>query len=112
MLQPNDIGRLFATLQAAYGHSWAHKSDAIPIWQEKLRNFDRIEIMKAANEAVEAYPDFPPSVGQFLVVLNKAKPRANTYLPPPSYDKANADKAWADMERLAGRKLRPDEETI
>ena len=109
MLQTNDVGILFATLQAAYGHSWAHKADAIPIWQEKLRGYSFDQVMRAASKAIDNYPNFPPSVGQLLEILKADNPRrVTTYLPPPPFDEANANKAWEDMEKLAGRKLRPD----
>tara|TARA_Y100001968_G_scaffold311034_2_gene332597 strand:- start:390 stop:716 length:327 start_codon:yes stop_codon:yes gene_type:complete len=108
VLQTNDVGRLFATLQAAYGHSWAHKADAIPVWQEKLKGHSFDQIMRAANKAIDRHPNFPPSVGQLLEILKADKPRATTYLPPPPFDEANANKAWDNMEKLAGRKLRPD----
>ena len=80
MLQTNDIGVLFASLQAAYGHSWAHKSDAIPIWQAKLNEFSAHQVMSAASEAIEKHPDFPPSVGQLLDILKSHKPRPTTFL--------------------------------
>jgi hypothetical protein len=80
MIDANDIGKLFATLQAAYGHSWAHKSDAIPVWHAKLKKFGFSEIMKAASEAIESYPDYPPSVGQLIEIIKKGKPRVSTFI--------------------------------
>jgi len=106
MLQTNDIGVLFATLQAAYGHQWPHKADAIPVWQAKLAGFEANEVMVAAGIAIEKYPNFPPSIGQLIEIIKANKPRITTYLPAPPFDEQNADKAWTDMEKLAGRKLR------
>ena len=80
MLQTNDIGVLFATLQAAYGHQWAHKADAIPVWQAKLDGFTPQEIMSAASEAIEKHAEFPPSVGQFLDILKAHSLRGTTYI--------------------------------
>ena len=107
MLQTDDIGRLFSVMQAAYGHQWPHKADAIPVWQAKLRGFGSQSVMKAADVAIEAYPDFPPSVGQVLEILRAGRSRTTKYLPAPAFDPANADKAWDHMEKLAGRRLRP-----
>ena len=104
MLQTNDIGKLFATLQAAYGHQWAHKADAIPIWQTKLQNFSFPEVMSAASKAVEDHPNFPPSVGQFLAILKADKPRTATYLPAPPFDQQNHDKSIAYMNMLRNMK--------
>lgn len=89
MLQTDDIGRLFAVLQAEYGYKWAHKADAIPVWQEKLRSFDVKQVMRAAAAAPDLYPDNPPTVGQLLAILRREKPRANTYLPAPKLSTAN-----------------------
>ena len=107
-LLTDDIGRLFAVFQAAYGHQWAHKADAIPVWQAKLDGFDLQSIMAAAGKAIEEHPNFPPSIGQLLQILMADRPGITTYLPPPPFDQANADKAWDHMERLAGRRLRPE----
>lgn len=106
MLQTNDIGVLFATLQAAYGHQWPHNADAIPVWQTKLAGFEANEIMTAASIAIEKHPNFPPSIGQLIDIIKANKPRITTYLPPPPFDEKNAEKSWQDMEKLAGRKLR------
>ncbi len=75
MLQTNDVGVLFASLQAAYGHKFAHQADAIPIWQNALRRYSAKEIMRAANAAVLQYADYPPTLGQFVRLLNESAPR-------------------------------------
>ena len=82
MLLTNDIGVLFASLQAAYGHKFAHQVDAIPIWQNALRHHSVKEIMRGANKAVFEYPDFPPTLGQFVRLVDEAAPR----LPDPNSD--------------------------
>ena len=82
MLQTNDVGVLFASLQAVYGHKFAHQSDAIPIWQHALRDCSVKDIMRGANTAVLDYPDFPPTLGQFVRLLDEAAPR----LPNPDAD--------------------------
>ena len=88
MLQTNDIGVLFATLQACYGHKWAHKSDAIPVWQNALSRFTLPQLMLGADRARKEFPDFPPSLGQFADLCGP-RARANTYLPPPKASKAH-----------------------
>ena len=87
MLQTNDIGVLFAALQACYGHKFAHQADAIPIWLNALRKYSVKEIMRGANAAVLAYSDFPPTLGQFLRLLNESAPRM------PSADGENSAQA-------------------
>ena len=87
MLQTNDVGVLFASLQAAYGHKFAHQADAIPIWLNALRRYSAKEVMRAANVAVLQYADYPPTLGQFLRLLNESAPRL------PSADGENSAQA-------------------
>ena len=113
LLRSNDIGKLFAVLRSAYGHQWPHQSDAMPVWYAKLKAFTADQIMSAASKAIEEHPDFPPSLGQIIKIIRSEGvsnfiPHASTYLPPQPYDKANAEKAWMHMEKLADRKLRPN----
>ncbi len=113
MARSNDIGKAFAVLRSAYGHQWPHQSDAIPVWYTKLKVFSADQIMSAVSKAIEVHPDFPPSLGQIIKIIRSEGvsnfiPRASTNLPPQPYDKANAEKAWMQMEKLAGRKLRPN----
>lgn len=84
MLQTNDLGALFASLQAVYGHKWAHQADAIPIWQNALRQYSVKDIVRGANAAVLEYPDFPPTLGQFRRLVNESVPR----LPCPDDERA------------------------
>ena len=83
MLQTNDIGELFSQMQGAYGTRWQIGADAIPIWQKGLHGVTRQEMLKAAAVCVTNYPDFPPSLGQFLSACNAQRPRPSTYLPAP-----------------------------
>ena len=96
MLQTNDIGVLFATLQAAYGHQWPHKADVIPVWQAKLNNYDVKEVLIAAGVAIEKYPDFPPSIGQLIEIIRSNKPRATTYLED---QRPNGRMSYADWKK-------------
>ena len=87
MLQTDDLGVLFASLQAVYGHKWAHQADAIPIWQNALRRYSAKEVMRAANATVLQYADYPPTLGQFLRLLDESAPRL------PSADGENSAQA-------------------
>lgn len=98
MLQTNDMGVLFATLQAAYGNQWKHGADSIPVWQEKLRGFERNDVMRAASDAIEKHPDFPPTVGQIISILKSYQPRRSTYLPPPK----SGNMSYADWKKANG----------
>lgn len=90
MLSTADIGVLFASMQAAYGHRWAHGSDAIPVWLRAIGGFNRADLERATKQAIETHTDFPPSLGQFVKIIEGPPKRANTYLPPPKMDKRKA----------------------
>ena len=86
MLQTHEMGTLFATMQASYGHRWAHKADAIPVWQRKLERFSFDRVMWAADQSPDVSPEHPPSVGQFVGICEgrHRTPAWNTpKLPPP-----------------------------
>ncbi len=100
MLQTDDVGNLFACLQAAYGHTWAHRADAVPIWQAALKDFSAQQVMSAANKAIEKYKDFPPTLPQFVEIVQGRKERVTTCLPPAPFDQVNHDKAMRKMRQL------------
>jgi hypothetical protein len=88
MLQTDDIGEIFAQLQAAYGRQWTQGADAIPVWQRALKGISRSEILAAVPRCVSDYPDYPPSLGQFKAVCLANRPRATKYLPAPKESQA------------------------
>lgn len=74
MLTSTDIGELFSQMQAAYGHSWAHKANAMPLWGKMLGGFGRQDVLAAVPKALKTYPDYPPSVGQFADLVEYNTP--------------------------------------
>ena len=92
MLTDSDVGQLFAQMQAAYGHQWAHKSDAIPMWKRALGGFSANDVFNAVGKAVKVYPDFPPSLGQFAGMVEYSTPA----LPGPN----NAHENIATADRI------------
>jgi len=100
MLQTDDVGNLFACLQAAYGHTWAHKADAVPVWQAALKNFSAEQVMTAANVVVERYKDFPPTLPQFVEIVQGRKERVTTYLPPRSFRPSEPRQSHAEDEAI------------
>ena len=102
MLQTNDIGVLFATLRSGYGSRWTQGANDIPHWQKVLDGWSVQEIMSAADTATKHYPDFPPTSGQFVVLLKAGKMRHTMALPAPLFDMDNAERAVRDMRKLVG----------
>ena len=108
MLMTNDIGNLFAAMRAIYGNQWKHGQEAMVIWLDALKTADPEDLAAALRQSVIDHPDYPPTLPQFLHLAMGSQKRVSTYLPPPEFDQANADKAWDHMEKLAGRRLRPE----
>lgn len=75
MLTSADMGELFAQLQAAYGHQWAHKADAMPVWAKMLGGYSRSDVLAAVPKVLKAYRDFPPNAGQFADLVEYNAPR-------------------------------------
>lgn len=90
MLEMRDIGGLFSVFKAAYGHQWSQDADAAEVWLRKLGGYSRDEMTKAARLAVEKHRDYPPTLGQFEILITGVPmaPRPNTYLPAPQMSKA------------------------
>lgn len=84
MIQAADIGALFATMRASYGHLWPHTSHDVPVWLRRFGGFTREDLIRAAHASPEKYPDHSPTIGQFEEILKGPKPRPNTYLPAPN----------------------------
>ena len=103
MLQSNDIGVLFATLQAAYGNAWPHKADAIPVWFRALGGFEKHDVQRATATAISQYPKFPPSLGQFIELVSGPPKRHSTYIAAPNRPKALRIANYALLQVLVER---------
>ena len=108
MLITDDIGNLFAAMRAIYGNQWKHGQEAMTIWFRALEGVEPDSLASALRQTVVDHPDYPPTLPQFLYLAKGPQKRISTCLPAPSFDQANADKAWNHMEKLAGRTLRPE----
>ncbi|TFH51584.1 MAG: hypothetical protein E4H01_00315 [Lysobacterales bacterium] len=107
MIVEDDIGRLFAIMRSSYGRQWTLGAEDVPVWLAKLKHYDSRQIKMAASKAIDAYTEYPPSLGQFIATVRASMPRPTTLLLPGPFDQANADRAWEHMEKLSGKKLRP-----
>ena len=86
-IEARDIGELFAVMRGSYGHLWPYTSDDVPTWLRRLGGFTKKEIVIAADKAPTAYPNHPPSLGQFEILTSAPKASPNTYLSPPQLPK-------------------------
>jgi hypothetical protein len=83
MLVTDDIGKLFGAMRTAYGNQWKHGSDAIGIWRNALNRFDPSDLEVALVRCMDRFVDYPPTLPQFIKLLEPQKERPNTYLPAP-----------------------------
>lgn len=83
MLVTDDIGKLFSAMRTAYGNQWKHGSDAIGVWRSALNRFSPADIQNGAERCLEVFVDYPPTLPQFIKLLEPEKERPNTYLPAP-----------------------------
>jgi hypothetical protein len=81
------VARLFGRFQAIYGNRvgtmWA---DADPeevrrVWGESLGRFDPADIRSALDDVVRGYPDFPPTLPQFLALCMDSMRRRSQETP-------------------------------
>ena len=82
-IESRDIGELFAVMRSSYGHLWPYGSEDIPVWLRRLGGLTKQQIVAAADKAPAAYPNHPPSLGQFEILTSAPKASPNTYLSPP-----------------------------
>jgi len=69
------INMLFEIFSLAYGRTWmTHKTEeevarGKKLWFSHLEQFSPEEIERGAKQAIDAFPRFPPSLGEFKATL-------------------------------------------
>ena len=108
----NLLTRLFAVLSAQYGVKWTsliQNEDAENAmrntWGETLMDIDPVVIKIVLNRLPTEYPNWPPTVGQFLALCKAGNdPTMQQTLPKPRGDEKIAMDALAEMKRIVGVK--------
>ena len=95
----NDIGGLFESMRTAYGPQWKHRQEAMQVWLKVLKNHDPEAIRNAMTAVLKTHLDYPPTLSQFLQIVEGPKERITTCLPPASFDKVNHATAMREMRR-------------
>lgn len=90
MLTTNDVGELFQAMRTAYGQQWKHGGDALEVWRRALGRFTPRQVLQAATDVLSVHVDFPPTLPQFLAVLDNRRPKPTTYLAPPKMSQATS----------------------
>jgi hypothetical protein len=104
------ITRLFGALQAIYGHKWSSLvvdedmlNGMIDVWGRTLVDIDPMRIKQVLDTLPNEYPNWPPTVGQFLqlcnVGQNKDLPEFKS-LPKPEADPKIAEDAFNQLRAM------------
>jgi len=102
------LDRLFAVLTAVYGQKWTSLvideqmlNDMQQVWGHHLRDVDLDQMKTALDRLPTEYPNWPPTVGQFLELCKACKVvEYNPRLPKPrteANEKAAAE-AFAELK--------------
>lgn len=133
------VRQLFMLMHGSYGNLFLSKfstgekdatgkdkgiKSAMLVWDNSFREFTPEIVQTAAKRAIVDFPDFPPSMPQFLALCRALTPRKTyaeehgfTALPPPvakpmavDYTRKNDGKDWARKilaRHAAGEKIIP-----
>ena len=102
------ITRLFAVLSAQYGSKFTQllqNEDAEnamrQVWGDALKDCDALVIKSALDRLPVDYPDWPPTVGQFLAITKVGRdPSMQPQLPKPRGDEKLALSALEEIKRI------------
>ena len=103
--------RLFAVLSAQYGNRWtsliqneASDNAMRKVWGETLVDVEPEVIKSVLDRLPTEYPNWPPTVGQFLELTKVGKdPNMKPALPKPRGDEKIALEALAEISDILGR---------
>lgn len=104
--------KVWAQLAEMFGKGFYRDHGEQPgnLWVQAIERLTDRQLANGLAELGNAGLSYPPNLSQFIAACKKPKPIAPwRQLPAPDYDREReADKAWKEMERLAGRKLERD----
>lgn len=104
----------FATGEAMAGGGDGGVASARTIWAHGLRSFDVGTVKTALSRTMDAHPEFPPTLPQFVALCKACAPRPvyRDTLPPPAIDRVaqmrNACEHLAAAKAAAAAKPAPD----
>ena len=103
--------RLLAVLSAQYGNRWtsliqneAAENAMRKVWGESLASIEPITIKAVLDQLPTAYPNWPPTVGQFLELCKVGKdPAMQPQLPKARGDEKIALEALAEIKTILAK---------
>ena len=104
--------KVWVQLSELFGKAHYRESGNTPpnLWIQAIKSLSDAQLMAGLANLGNDGLSFPPNLSQFIAACKRSKPvrQLGVKLLPmsDSEKKVNADKAWADMERLSGKKLR------
>ena len=104
---------IWVQLAELFGKAFYRENSESPpkLWIQAIHRLTDQQIARGLANLGNDDLKFPPNLSMFIAACKREKPVRQLgvkLLPMSDTDKKlNEDKAWADMERLAGRKLRP-----
>ena len=105
--------KVWAQLAELFGKAFyrEHGETPSPLWVMAIARLTDQQMARGLASLANDGLEFPSNLSQFVAACKRLPPvrqLGQKYLPNPENDKREAEKAWRDMERLAGRKLRPE----
>ncbi len=115
--RPQDSSRalkVWAQLGELFGKAFYRENGVEPagLWVQTIGRLADGQLATGLANLGNAGLSFPPNLSQFIEACKREAPVRQLgvkLLPLPDTEKkADADKAWGHMEKLAGRTLRPE----
>lgn len=105
--------KVWAQLAELFGKAFyrEHGEEPTPLWSRAIARLSDQQIAQGLANLANDGLEFPANLPQFVAACKRLPPvrqLGQKYLPNPGDREKDAEKAWRDMERLAGRKLRPE----
>ena len=105
------LTRIFAVMSAQYGSRWTsliqtEEAENVMrrVWGDTLKEIDMQTIKNALDSLPKNYPNWPPTVGQFLELCKPPDQLPEfAALPRPEGDPDLADKAFAEIWQILKR---------
>ena len=103
------LTRIFAVLAAQYGSRWSsliqtEEAENVmrKVWGDSLRGIDMQTIKKALDDLPRHFPNWAPTVGQFLDLCKPSVPPLEEFkaLPKPDPNPELAEKAFKQMREI------------
>ena len=102
--------KVWVQLAEIFGKAFYREHGDVPptLWVKAISRLTDTQIAEGLANLGNDGLQFPPNLSMFIAAAKRPKPIApwRALPPPPTDPDIEAEKAWAAMEKLAGKKLR------